>query len=314
MKLTSSFVVLAGTLAVLAIPTLASSGTDNLAVRNLHFDPIASSPADVVVRDVDYDDSAEDDIVYDNEELAARDVDLEERATCGVGHRKHHRKNSNNNKTIQSASVQSVQQKKKVSQKKKKVAKKISSARPVHYQTPSSSQRKAMYGSYTTTSSAKPATSTTPSTSGLSDFASTILRIHNEDRAQHSAAPLTWDATLASAAQSWANGCKWQHTPNNPYGQNIAAGTSPTFGAVDATTLWYNEYKLYDYSAGQYSDSTGHFTQMVWKGSKRLGCAIQTCTASQMGLGSTGSARYVVCNYDPPGNYIGEFKQNVSPN
>ncbi len=104
------------------------------------------------------------------------------------------------------------------------------------------------------------------------------------------------------------------HTPNNPYGQNIAAGTAPTFGAKDSCTMWYDEISQYNFGAGQYSDATGHFTQMVWEGSKRLGCAIQECTAEQMGLGSQGTARYVVCNYDPPGNVIGDFLANVSQN
>ncbi len=36
---------------------------------------------------------------------------------------------------------------------------------------------------------------------------------------------------------------------------------------------------------------TGHFTQMVWKGSKKLGCALQQCTAKQMGLGNSGNAK-----------------------
>lgn len=156
--------------------------------------------------------------------------------------------------------------------------------------------------------------STSSTGSAPSGFAQTILKLHNEDRAKHSASPLVWDSTVASAAASWAKGCKWAHTPNNPYGQNIAAGTAPQFGATDAATMWYDEIKLYNFASGAYSDATGHFTQMVWKGSKKLGCAIQECSASQMGLGSSGTARYVVCNYDPPGNYIGQFLQNVLAN
>ncbi|KAJ1032697.1 hypothetical protein NDA16_000719 [Ustilago loliicola] len=150
--------------------------------------------------------------------------------------------------------------------------------------------------------------------SAPSSFAQTILKLHNEARAKHSASPLVWDSTIASAAESWASGCKWAHTPNNPYGQNIAAGTAPQFGATDSATMWYDEIKLYNFASGAYSDATGHFTQMVWKGSKKLGCAIKECSASQLGLGSSGTAKYVVCNYDPPGNYLGQFLQNVLAN
>jgi hypothetical protein len=42
---------------------------------------------------------------------------------------------------------------------------------------------------------------------------------------------------------------------------------------------------------------TGHFTQLVWKGSKKVG----------FGLASKDGKDYVVAEYDPPGNYLGEF-------
>lgn len=50
------------------------------------------------------------------------------------------------------------------------------------------------------------------------------------------------------------------------------------------------------------SFASGHFTQMVWKGSEQLGCGSVTASSG---------ALYVVCNYSPPGNYIGEFVANV---
>lgn len=50
------------------------------------------------------------------------------------------------------------------------------------------------------------------------------------------------------------------------------------------------------------SFASGHFTQMVWKGSEQLGCGSVTTSSG---------ALYVVCNYSPPGNYIGEFVANV---
>ena len=50
---------------------------------------------------------------------------------------------------------------------------------------------------------------------------------------------------------------------------------------------------------------TGHFTQVVWKGSRRLGVGV--------GYADNGRKAIVVANYDPPGNYLGQFPQNVSP-
>lgn len=238
------------------------------------------------------------------------DVDLEPRgtSTCGAGSRKHHHKKGKKNRKATQISAQVNAFPASATNKKHKQKHKTSSARPSRYYT--STTKKAAAGTSTK------AAASTPSSSGntLSTFAQTMLSMHNADRAKHSAAALTWSTTLASAAASWAAGCKWQHTPNNPYGQNIAAGTASSFGAKDSCTLWYNEVSLYDFAKAQYSDATGHFTQMVWKGSKRLGCAIQECTASEMGLGTQGKAQYVVCNYDPPGNVIGEFGDNVLAN
>lgn len=182
------------------------------------------------------------------------------------------------------------------------------------FQTPKIVAHTSQSRTVSSTRSSAESASTGTADSNLSNFETTMLEIHNMDRAKHSASPLTWDTTLASAAAKWASDCKWGHTPNNAYGQNIAAGTASGFGAKDATDLWYDEISQYDFTKAQYSAATGHFTQMVWKGSNKLGCAIQKCSSEQIGLGGSGTAQYVVCNYDPPGNYIGKFKENVSPN
>lgn len=76
--------------------------------------------------------------------------------------------------------------------------------------------------------------------------------------------------------------------------------------AGDAVQSWYKEIK--DYTFGQPDpgvkfSKVGHFTQLVWKDSKRLG----------VGKAISGSkAVYVVCNYDPPGNFKNRYAENVS--
>ena len=64
---------------------------------------------------------------------------------------------------------------------------------------------------------------------------------------------------------------------------------------------WYNEESLYNYNSAAYSQTTGHFTQMVWKASKQLG----------IGLGENGMDSYIVGRYMPVGNVVGSFKENV---
>ena len=67
------------------------------------------------------------------------------------------------------------------------------------------------------------------------------------------------------------------------------------------STDWYNEVQNYNYN-GDYQSGKGHFTQLVWKGSKNLGCGI-----------ACGKGCYVTCNYYPAGNYLGMFESNVFP-
>lgn len=149
------------------------------------------------------------------------------------------------------------------------------------------------------------ASASTSSTSGLSDFASTILNEHNVKRALHEDTPaLSWSDTLATYAQNYANNYDCSGTlthSGGPYGENLALGYDAA-GAVDA---WYNEISEYNWSDPGYSSSTGHFTQVVWKSTTELGCGIKACG------GAWGS--YVICSYNPAGNYIGEFAENVEP-
>lgn len=78
------------------------------------------------------------------------------------------------------------------------------------------------------------------------------------------------------------------------------------------TKLWYDEIAHYDYSnpgqkkAGSENQQIGHFTQVVWKDSTELGCGIAKGTDNFV---------YGVCNYSPPGNYIGSsnYVNNVLP-
>ena len=56
-------------------------------------------------------------------------------------------------------------------------------------------------------------------------------------------------------------------------------------------------------------DGAGHFTQVVWAGTENLGCAVSTCPEG----GPDPGRKIYVCNYDPPGNWRGEFEANVFP-
>lgn len=161
----------------------------------------------------------------------------------------------------------------------------------------------------TTASSTTAAATTTTSSSGIyaeidssgvdSSFATAILDAHNAKRALHSADDLSWSSTLYSYAQSYADdytcGGTLVHS-GGKYGENLAVGYASAASAVEA---WYSEGSDYDYSALNVLD---HFTEVIWKSVTELGCAYKTC----------GSGLYVICEYNPAGNVIGEESANLS--
>lgn len=97
-----------------------------------------------------------------------------------------------------------------------------------------------------------------------------------------------------------------QHRSNLKYGENIymcsSSNASQKVHGKDAVVAWYNEIKQHTFGVEPRNLSTGHFTQVVWKDSKTLGVGICRNNRGQV---------YVVCNYDPPGNYTGRYSANV---
>lgn len=142
-----------------------------------------------------------------------------------------------------------------------------------------------------------------------SSFEQAVLAEHNRLRARHSAQPLKLNPAISRYAQEWANNLAarntMQHRSNNKYGENLYAcfGRANVAGE-DAVRSWYDEIKDYRFgqpSPGNFSQ-VGHFTQVVWKESRELG----------VGIAKTGNNVYIVCNYDPPGNFMGEYATNVT--
>lgn len=127
------------------------------------------------------------------------------------------------------------------------------------------------------------------------------VNAHTTPRAQVGVGSVTWDTTLATYAQNYANQMKitCSTAPSNgPYGENIAKGGSATFTGAVAVSMWAAEAQYYDYNT---NTCTGggvchHYTQVVWASSVRIGCARVLCNNGWY---------YVICSYDPPGNVPG---------
>jgi hypothetical protein len=130
------------------------------------------------------------------------------------------------------------------------------------------------------------------------------LNAHNKYRCLHGVSPLQWSNTIAANAGAWAAKCLWQHS-SNP--ENMAAG----FGTIsDMVEMWYGEEKNYNYSKPGFSMTTGHFTQVVWKTAKQVGCGYCPNCVVNTSIGSCNGI--FVCQYDS-GNMIGQFTKNVPP-
>ncbi|KAJ6491352.1 CAP domain-containing protein [Mycena vitilis] len=122
------------------------------------------------------------------------------------------------------------------------------------------------------------------------------LDSHNTIRSQHDAVPLTWNNTAAEKAQQWANNCTFEHSGGilGALGENLAAGTG-NFTIQAAVKDWTDEVSEYDSK----NPTASHFTQVVWKDTTAIGCAVQTCDGIIKGF-ATG--QYYVCEYFPQGN------------
>jgi len=139
-------------------------------------------------------------------------------------------------------------------------------------------------------------------------FARAFIEAHNAARAKNCAPPLTWSPKIAKVAQAWANqlkakGCVFGHSGNQTYGENLGAGTIGALDPQSTVDMWYDEIKLYKFPDGGFSMKTGHFTQLVWRSTRQVGCGHVQCKGNDI----------FVCNYDPPGNWEGQYRQEVLP-
>ena len=133
---------------------------------------------------------------------------------------------------------------------------------------------------------------------------------HNAVRAEVGVPPLTWDPQLAAIAQAWVEQCVDDQAPtglidHNPgrsngyptyVGENIY-GSGGQASGVAAVELWAAEKAYYDRPTNscQAGRVCGHYTQVVWRTTTKVGCALHRCPG--LTYGST-----VVCNYAPGGN------------
>jgi hypothetical protein len=140
------------------------------------------------------------------------------------------------------------------------------------------------------------------------DFIAVVLKQHNDFRLAAGVPAIQWSSSLAKDALDWARQLakldKGQHDPGVralKEGENLWWGTAGAYPYSDMVNFWGSEKK--DFVYGVFPDCktrrsavVGHYTQMIWKGTSSVGCAVV----------SNGKTDFLVCRYSPPGNIEGE--------
>ncbi|XP_063095017.1 peptidase inhibitor 16 isoform X2 [Cavia porcellus] len=153
---------------------------------------------------------------------------------------------------------------------------------------------------------------TSPSTALKEDEKQLMVQLHNLYRAQVSPPAsdmrqMRWDPELAAFAKAYAQKCVWGHNKDRGRrGENLFAITDEGLDLPLAMEEWHHEREHYNLStaacaAGQ---MCGHYTQVVWSKTERIGCGSHFCETLQ-GVEET-NIHLLVCNYEPPGNVKGQ--------
>lgn len=124
---------------------------------------------------------------------------------------------------------------------------------------------------------------------------------------------LDWDSALAATAASWVAQCRdsdrdglVDHNPDrsvgHPWyvGENIFAGGGPVT-AHDAVFHpmfgWASEQARFHYATNSCDAGAtcGHYTQLVWRATQKVGCALGNCPGLRY-------PNTIICDYGPGGN------------
>lgn len=149
-------------------------------------------------------------------------------------------------------------------------------------------------------------------------FKASVLEVHNAERVRLGSVPLQWDEALATDAANWASSLaskeEFEHAfaelAQKKQGENLALGRTGFFSIEQLVELWLDERSMTKTgifpdvtTTGNWSD-VGHYTQMIWPTTKKIGCAVRQGKSDD----------YLVCRYWPAGNRIGDKLQVNVPN
>ncbi|XP_068938273.1 glioma pathogenesis-related protein 1-like [Petaurus breviceps papuanus] len=148
-------------------------------------------------------------------------------------------------------------------------------------------------------------------------FIKNCVDLHNEFRSQVTPKAsnmllMSWDADLAKIAKTWAERCEFKHNSDlhkprklhptfSSLGENLWGGSIQAFSEKSAIKSWNGEVKNYDFRTRNCTRMCGHYTQIVWASSYKVGCAAQFCP--ELKRTNIKPGILFVCDYGPAGNY-----------
>jgi hypothetical protein len=144
----------------------------------------------------------------------------------------------------------------------------------------------------------------------LSRLQPRLLALHNAERAALGIPDLAWDPALAKAAAAYgpALAARARLAHSDPgtrpgQGENLWMGTKGAYSLEEMVGDWAAEKKLFragifpqDVSSSGHWSDVAHYTQMIWRGSERVGCVVYP----------SGGWDYLICRYAPAGNVVGQ--------
>jgi hypothetical protein len=141
-------------------------------------------------------------------------------------------------------------------------------------------------------------------------FPARIIAAHNAERVLVGAPLLIWDNDLGTAAAAYAQQMaftgRFEHSDRKArrgIGENLWMGTHGAYTIERMVGAWASEKRMFvpgifpaNSRSGNWID-IGHYTQMIWPTTTRVGCA----------LASTPRTDYLDCRYSPAGNIDGRW-------
>jgi hypothetical protein len=142
-----------------------------------------------------------------------------------------------------------------------------------------------------------------------SNFEPRLLAAHNSERASVGVPPLAWSPKLSQDAKTWAERIasegELRHAPPEvagDQGENLWRGSRGAFTLETMIGAFTDEKRFYRHgtfpdvsTTGKWQD-VGHYTQVVWRGTQQVGCA----------LAEGRTMDFLICRYWPAGNWRGQ--------